>query len=236
MALGGRHPRVEPRLLRGLPQGVGARWRPGRRPTRRQTATGRPRAPGPSRPGSRSRTACSSVDGPHRALSGARHRAFLIFLGSPARRPPTRARFDLKAPLLVGFFLAGLVIHGGLQGWWISRSSAACPKNPCSSVGAPDGVRRPCPHHVPRHAGAESQRAAKIAVVEGAVAGGGLTVIDNAPNPAGQSLLSKYFGGAIFPIGCFLAPYCDSRHRHHVPRGLIWLWAARRARAARLRL
>jgi hypothetical protein len=44
----------------------------------------------------------------------------------------------------------------------------------------------------------------KIAVVEGAVAGGGLTVIANAPNPAGQSLLSKYFGGAIYPIGLFL--------------------------------
>ena len=44
----------------------------------------------------------------------------------------------------------------------------------------------------------------KIAVVEGAVAGGGLTVIANAPNPAGQSLLSKYFDGAIYPIGLFL--------------------------------
>jgi hypothetical protein len=44
----------------------------------------------------------------------------------------------------------------------------------------------------------------KIAVVEGAVAGGGLTVIANAPNPAGQALLSRYFGGAILPIGLFL--------------------------------
>ena len=34
---------------------------------------------------------------------------------------------------------------------------------------------------------------AKYAVVAGAVTGGGLTVIANAPNPAGQSILSKYF-------------------------------------------
>jgi hypothetical protein len=41
---------------------------------------------------------------------------------------------------------------------------------------------------------------AQIAVVEGAVVGGGLTVIANAPNPAGQSLLSRFFDGAIAPL------------------------------------
>jgi hypothetical protein len=41
----------------------------------------------------------------------------------------------------------------------------------------------------------------KIAIVGGAVTGGGLTVIANAPNPAGQALLARFFGGAIFPIG-----------------------------------
>jgi Na+/H+ antiporter NhaD/arsenite permease-like protein len=39
----------------------------------------------------------------------------------------------------------------------------------------------------------------KIAVVQGAVVGGGLTVIANAPNPAGQALLSRFFGGTISP-------------------------------------
>ena len=28
--------------------------------------------------------------------------------------------FTLRPPILVGFFLAGLVIHGGLQQWWIA--------------------------------------------------------------------------------------------------------------------
>ena len=44
----------------------------------------------------------------------------------------------------------------------------------------------------------------KIAVVEGAVTGGGLTVIANAPNPAGQALLSRFFDGAVLPVWLFL--------------------------------
>jgi hypothetical protein len=42
--------------------------------------------------------------------------------------------------------------------------------------------------------------ALKLAVVGGAVAGGGLTVIANAPNPAGQALLSRFFGGSVSPL------------------------------------
>ena len=41
----------------------------------------------------------------------------------------------------------------------------------------------------------------KLAVVQGAVTGGGLTVIANAPNPAGQALLGRFFDGAIHPLG-----------------------------------
>ena len=43
----------------------------------------------------------------------------------------------------------------------------------------------------------------KVAVVEGAVVGGGLTVIANAPNPAGQALLSRFFDEGISPLGLF---------------------------------
>ena len=45
---------------------------------------------------------------------------FLFFLGSTARRPPARRLSDFKTPFLVGFFLAGLIVHGALQGWWIA--------------------------------------------------------------------------------------------------------------------
>ena len=46
--------------------------------------------------------------------------------------------------------------------------------------------------------------ALKYAVVAGAVTGGGLTVIANAPNPAGQSLLSRYFEDGVSPLGLLL--------------------------------
>jgi Putative Na+/H+ antiporter len=42
--------------------------------------------------------------------------------------------------------------------------------------------------------------AMKAAVVEGAVTGGGLTVIANAPNPAGQAILGRFFGAAVEPL------------------------------------
>jgi hypothetical protein len=45
----------------------------------------------------------------------------------------------------------------------------------------------------------------KVAVVEGAVTGGGLTVIANAPNPAGQALLGRFFGDGIVPLYLFAA-------------------------------
>jgi hypothetical protein len=44
----------------------------------------------------------------------------------------------------------------------------------------------------------------KYAVVTGAVTGGGLTVIANAPNPAGQAILSRFFDGSVLPIGLLL--------------------------------
>jgi di/tricarboxylate transporter len=45
----------------------------------------------------------------------------------------------------------------------------------------------------------------KYAAVAGAVAGGGLTVIANAPNPAGQSILKKYFENTVSPAGLLKA-------------------------------
>jgi len=47
----------------------------------------------------------------------------------------------------------------------------------------------------------------KLAVVGGAVAGGGLTVIANAPNPAGQALLARFFGGSVSPLGLAAAAF-----------------------------
>ncbi len=58
----------------------------------------------------------------------------------------------------------------------------------------------------------------KYAVVAGAVAGGGLTVIANAPNPAGQALLKQHFDGAISPQKLLLSAL--------VPTMVVWLCLA----------
>jgi hypothetical protein len=107
----------------------------------------------------------------------------------------------LRTPLLVGFFLGGLLIHGGLQGWWIAPILGSLADEPLF-VGAAiltafnDNALITFLATLVPDLGPELRQA----VVEGAVAGGGLTVIANAPNPAGQALLSRFFEGAVSPI------------------------------------
>jgi hypothetical protein len=126
---------------------------------------------------------------------------FLIFLGFARATAVYQSQVDLKSPLLVGFFLAGLVIHGGLQGWWIAPVLASLSEEPLF-FGATiltafndNALITFLSTLVP---GFSDEL--KVAVVEGAVTGGGLTVIANAPNPAGQAILSRFFGGAVAPL------------------------------------
>jgi hypothetical protein len=127
---------------------------------------------------------------------------FLFFLGFARATAPYQSRIELKTPLLVGFFLAGLVIHGGLQGWWIAPVLSRLPEGPLF-VGATaltainDNALITYLATLVPNLGDEL----KLAVVQGAVVGGGLTVIANAPNPAGQALLGRFFDGAISPFG-----------------------------------
>ncbi len=131
---------------------------------------------------------------------------FLFFIGFTRATVAYQAQIDMKTPLLVGFFLAGLVIHGGLQGWWIA---------PVLTSLSRDGLFWGATVLTAFNDNALITYLAtlvpnlpedfKIAVVEGAVTGGGLTVIANAPNPAGQALLGRFFDNAISPIRLFLA-------------------------------
>ena len=127
---------------------------------------------------------------------------FLFFLGFARATAPYQSRIELKTPLLVGFFLAGLVIHGGLQGWWIAPVLGRLAEDPLFLGGdGADGVQRQRADHLPRDTGARPRRRAEARRRAGAVVGGGLTVIANAPNPAGQALLGRFFDGAISPLG-----------------------------------
>ena len=129
---------------------------------------------------------------------------FLIFLGFARATSPYQSLIELKAPLLVGFFLAGLVIHGGLQGWWISPVLASLSEHPLflgSTLLTAVNDNALITYLATLVPSLDDR--AKAAIVEGAVTGGGLTVIANAPNPAGQALLARFFGGAILPIFLF---------------------------------
>jgi hypothetical protein len=130
---------------------------------------------------------------------------FLFFLGFAKATAAYQSRVELRTPLLVGFFLAGLVIHGGLQGWWIGPVLGGLAEAPLF-LGATaltafndNALITYLATLVPNLGDG-----LKAAVVEGAVVGGGLTVIANAPNPAGQALLGRFFDGAISPLGLLL--------------------------------
>jgi hypothetical protein len=130
---------------------------------------------------------------------------FLFFLGFAKATAPYQSRIELKGPLLVGFFLAGLVIHGGLQAWWIAPVLSRLAEAPLFLAATiltafnDNAMITLLATLVPN-----LSESLKVAVVEGAVTGGGLTVIANAPNPAGQTLLSRFFGEGVSPIGLFL--------------------------------
>jgi len=132
---------------------------------------------------------------------------FLFFLGFATSTAAYQEEINLRPPMLVGFFLAGLVVHGGLQGWWIEPVLSRLTEFPLL-IGATvltafndNAAVTYLATLVPNLADS-----LKAAVVSGAIAGGGLTVIANAPNPAGQSLLQRYFpDGGIKPGALFVA-------------------------------
>jgi predicted cation transporter len=127
---------------------------------------------------------------------------FLFFLGFARATAPYQSRIELKTPLLVGFFLAGLVIHGGLQGWWIAPVLSRLPETPLFlAATALTAVNDNALITYLATLVPNLSDELKLAVVQGAVAGGGLTVIANAPNPAGQALLGRFFDDAISPLG-----------------------------------
>jgi hypothetical protein len=131
---------------------------------------------------------------------------FMFFLGFTRATSPYQSLMDIKTPLLVGFFLAGLVIHGGLQAWWIAPTLSSLSQNglfwgaTILTAFNDNALITFLATLVP-----DFSEPFKIAVVEGAVSGGGLTVIANAPNPAGQALLSRFFEHSVSPARLFAA-------------------------------
>ena len=132
---------------------------------------------------------------------------FLLFLGYAEAYKQYQERLILREGLLVAFFLAGLVVLGGLQRWWLQQTLT--------------GVEPTVLYFLATALTAITDNAAltylaslvegvtpefKYAIVAGAVTGGGLTVIANAPNPAGLAILKGSFSDeSVSPLGLFLA-------------------------------
>ncbi len=130
---------------------------------------------------------------------------FLFFLAFIMATRHHQNEISMKSPMLVGFFLAGLVIHGGVQGWWIAPIIQTLPDQALmlgATILTAFNDNAAITYLASQVDGISFS--AKHAVVAGAVTGGGLTVIANAPNPAGQSILSKYFEGGVSPLKLFL--------------------------------
>jgi hypothetical protein len=130
----------------------------------------------------------------------------LFFLGFAQISSPYQNQVSLKPPLLVGFFLAGLVIHGGLQAWWIAPVLGNLKEIPLmlTATGLTAFNDNAAITYLSTLVPGFTAEL-KYAILAGALAGGGLTVIANAPNPAGQSLLKKYFENGVAPAGLLKA-------------------------------
>ena len=132
---------------------------------------------------------------------------FLFFMGFAAAYPQFQDRLILREGLLVAFFLAGLVVLGGQQQWWIEpllrgMSADTVYFGATALTAITDNAALTYLGSQVNGLSEEFKRA----LVAGAVTGGGLTVIANAPNPAGFAILRGQFEDeAINPLGLFIA-------------------------------
>ena len=131
----------------------------------------------------------------------------LFFMGYTHAYPKYQNPLLLKEALLVAFFLAGLVVLGGLQQWWlqpllIKLDSVLVFFGAIGLTAITDNAALTYLGSLVEGTSAEF----KYSLVAGAITGGGLTVIANAPNPAGLSILREHFPeGSVSALKLFLA-------------------------------
>lgn len=131
---------------------------------------------------------------------------FLFFLGYTQAYSQYQSPLILKEGLLVGFFLAGLVVLGGMQQWWLQPIVSSL--EPTALFFGALGLTAITDNAALTYLGSLIEGMsdqAKYMLVAGAVAGGGLTVIANAPNPAGVALLRDGFEDGAIGVGGLLA-------------------------------
>jgi hypothetical protein len=130
---------------------------------------------------------------------------FLFFLGFTAAYERYQSPLILREGLLVAFFLAGLVVLGGQQSWWLEPLLLSMDAN-AVFFGA-TALTAITDNAALTYLGSlvpGLSEPFKYALVAGAVTGGGLTIIANAPNPAGASILKGGFDDESIHAGGLL--------------------------------
>jgi hypothetical protein len=130
---------------------------------------------------------------------------FLMFLGFTQAYERHQSPLIIKEALLVSFFLAGLVVLGGLQSWWLQPIVAGL--EPLALFFGALSLTAITDNAALTYLGSlisGMSDSSKYMLVAGAVAGGGLTVIANAPNPAGVALLKRGFTDETIGAGGLL--------------------------------
>lgn len=127
---------------------------------------------------------------------------FLLFLGFTQAYERFQSPLILREALLVAFFLAGLVVLGGLQQWWLQPVLSSL--SPGSIFVGATALTAVTDNAALTYLGSQIAGLsieARHGLMAGAVVGGGLTVIANAPNPAGGALLRKGFAEETIGAG-----------------------------------
>jgi len=132
---------------------------------------------------------------------------FLFFLGFTEAYKKYQTRLLIREGLMVAFFLAGLVVLGGLQKWWLQPTLSGM--SPQALYWGATALTAITDNAALTYLGSLVDGVNddfKYALVAGAVTGGGLTVIANAPNPAGFAILKSSFDdNAISALGLLSA-------------------------------
>jgi hypothetical protein len=132
---------------------------------------------------------------------------FLFFLGYVEAYERHQERLILREGLLVAFFLAGLVVLGGLQQWWLQKTLLGV--EPTLLFFLATGMTAITDNAALTYLASLVQGVTpdfQYAIVAGAVTGGGLTIIANAPNPAGVAILKSSFEDeSVNPMRLLLA-------------------------------
>ncbi|WP_323017791.1 putative Na+/H+ antiporter [Castellaniella sp.] len=126
----------------------------------------------------------------------------VLFIGYAHAYKRHQSPLLLREGLMVGFFLAGLVVLGGLQQWWLQDLLGGL--SPFVLYLGATALTAVTDNAALTYLGSLVEGTNELwryMLVAGAVTGGGLTVIANAPNPAGFSILKGCFGdGTISPL------------------------------------